>query len=114
MSGNRCSDIYNAASEAVGKAGFEEFRRWCLEHAAAIGHSIGLDIHEQPGLTPYDETRLEPGMVFSLEPFINKGAMIPWSKADEKYGLEDVVLVTEDGPENLTGEDLIKHGLWTA
>src|SRR6185312_5611309 len=35
-----------------------------------MGHGIGLDVHEQPFLSPEDETPLEAGMTFTDEPSI--------------------------------------------
>lgn len=34
------------------------------------GHCIGLDVHEHPFISEEDETRLEPGMTFTIEPSI--------------------------------------------
>jgi Xaa-Pro aminopeptidase len=60
-----------------------------------LGHGVGLDVHEQPhlGLTGTDE--LVPGDVVTVEPGLYRPG----------YGgcrLEDLLLVTEDGVENLT------------
>ena len=62
----------------------------------SLGHSIGLDNHETPALSPFDDTILEPGMVVTVEP----GIYLP-----DVAGVrtEDVVVVTEDGCEILTG-----------
>ncbi len=60
-----------------------------------LGHSVGLDIHENPRLATTDDTKLEPGMVVTVEP----GIYIP------DFGgvrIEDLVVVTEDGIKNLT------------
>lgn len=58
------------------------------------GHSVGTAYHEGPRITPYNETRLEPGMIIALEPAIYK----------EDYGvrLEHLMLVTVTGSEQLT------------
>jgi Xaa-Pro dipeptidase len=58
------------------------------------GHSVGTAYHEGPRITPYNETKLEPGMVIALEPAIYK----------EEFGirLEHLVLVTEAGSEIIT------------
>lgn len=55
------------------------------------GHGIGLEIHEHPYILGGNETLLQPGMTFSIEPML----VIP-----DKFGirLEDHVYMTEDGP----------------
>ncbi len=55
-----------------------------------LGHGIGVVVHEQPYIRKDNETILEPGMVFTVEP----GIYIPG-----KYGvrIEEDVLVTKDG-----------------
>jgi Xaa-Pro aminopeptidase len=57
-----------------------------------LGHMVGLDVHD---INPYF-TEMRPGMTLTIEP----GIYIP----EEKLGvrIEDVLLVTETGYENLT------------
>ena len=58
------------------------------------GREAGLELREDI------ETVLEPGMVVSMEPMI----MIPEGKAGSGgYREHDILLVTENGAENLTG-----------
>lgn len=61
----------------------------------ALGHGLGLEIHEQPTLSPKSECTLLPGMVVTVEP----GVYLP-----QKGGLriEDTVVVTADGCRRLT------------
>lgn len=60
----------------------------------AISHGLGIDVHESLG----GGGSFQPGMVLTVEP----GIYIP----EEEIGvrIEDNILVTEDGNENLTAE----------
>jgi len=59
-----------------------------------LGHAIGRDCHEWPSLIIGEETPLAAGMAFTIEPSV----LLP----DRAYvRIEDVVLVTPDGSENL-------------
>jgi Xaa-Pro aminopeptidase len=68
-----------------------------------LGHGLGLDVHEQPRLSTESTDVLEPGNVVTVEPGIY---------LDGKFGvrIEDDVVVTTDGIENLTGfrKDLVE------
>ncbi|HEY2349248.1 MAG TPA: Xaa-Pro peptidase family protein [Puia sp.] len=61
------------------------------------GHSVGTKYHEEPRITPYNETELMAGMIIALEPAIYQ----------PEYGvrLEHLMLVTTDGSEILTKFD---------
>jgi Xaa-Pro aminopeptidase len=58
------------------------------------GHSIGLELHEPPYMVEGDETVLEEGMTFSVEPGVY---------LEGRFGIriEDIVAVTSDGVERL-------------
>ena len=58
------------------------------------GHGIGLEVHEPPYAVEGDDTVLEAGMTFSVEP----GIYLPG-----RFGvrIEDIVAVTDDGVERL-------------
>ncbi len=62
----------------------------------SLGHGIGLEVHEDPTLSPKIPGVLRPGMVFTVEP----GIYLPG-----KFGIriEDMVLVTSKGCEVLSG-----------
>jgi Xaa-Pro aminopeptidase len=65
------------------------------EFVHSTGHGLGLEIHEPPRVGRRDKTRLQAGMVITIEP----GAYI------RDFGgirIEDTVLVTKNGCEILT------------
>ena len=102
-----------AAFAANDAAGFASFSQWCLGSGwSAIGHNLGLDIHEQPGIGATNTAPIQENMVLCVEPFITLDGVHPFWEASEKFGLEDVVLVTESGTEILTSEEKITHDLW--
>jgi len=94
-------------------AGFPAFSAWCLQNGwSAIGHSLGQDVHEQPGLSATNTRPFQESMVLSVEPYITLNGVYPFWDASEKFGLEDVVVVTKGGTEILTPEDDLTHNLW--
>ena len=67
-----------------------------------LGHGIGMDVHEPPFLTKGDETPLEDGMLFTIEPSIMQ-------LNDFSARVEDVIVARPGGGEKLTNgwQDLI-------
>lgn len=61
----------------------------------ALGHSVGLEIHETPVLAPRDATVLQPGMIETIEP----GVYIPGTGG---VRIEDTAAIQEDGISILT------------
>ena len=66
--------------------------RYRASSANSLGHAVGMEVHDVGRPTP----TLEPGQVFTIEPAMQ----IP----DERIGirLEDMILITENGYENLS------------
>ncbi len=77
------------AIEAAARRFVERYR---TTRATELGHTIGMEVHDVPRPT----ATLEPGQVFTIEPAMQ----LP----DEHVGirLEDVILITETGYENLS------------
>lgn len=88
QAGVKCSEVDAAARQVISKAGYGEY----FGHAA--GHGVGLDIHENPRLSPRDDTILSAGMVVTDEP----GIYLP---GEFGVRIEDTVAVTKDGCDNL-------------
>lgn len=104
-----------AAFDVNDAAGYSDFSKWCLDFGwSAIGHSVGLDIHESPGLSAGNEELIQENMVLAVEPFVTLNGVYPFWEAEEKFGLEAIVLVTAKGAEILTSEELFTHELWIA
>lgn len=87
--GVKCSDVDKAVKEFFEKNGLMNYWR---HHT---GHAIGISIHEAPFLDIGDDTIINPGMVFTVEP----GIYVPEFAG---FRHSDTVLVTEDGIEILT------------
>ncbi len=98
------ADIHYAAKDLMAKQGFQTGRKnghnFGFFHG--LGHSIGLEIHENPSLNPKNFEALKGGEVITVEP----GLYYPeWGGVR----LEDIITVTKDGCSCLTQmEDILE------
>jgi Xaa-Pro aminopeptidase len=79
------------------------YKRFYMHRA---GHWLGMDVHDAGLYQEKGESvTLEPGMVLTVEPglYIRAGDGVPAHFADIGVRIEDDVVVTADGIENLTG-----------
>ncbi len=87
--GATCADVDGAVMRYLEQ---NDLLRYWRQHT---GHGIGLRNHEAPFLDVGDPTKLEPGMVFTIEPGLYDGEI-------GGFRHSDTVVVTEDGMDVLT------------
>ncbi len=88
--GLRGCDVDAAGRAVIEAAGYGPY------FGHSFGHSLGLEIHESPNFSPSCEDIIPAGAVLSAEP----GIYLPG-----RFGvrIEDVICLTEDGCEDITG-----------
>jgi len=107
--GATLGDIGHAIQKHAEGAGFSVVREYC-------GHGVGRRFHQDPQVLHYGKPgtglRLEPGMIFTIEPMVNAGRREirtladQWTVVTRDHSLsaqwEHSILVTDDGYEVLT------------
>lgn len=84
-----CKDADKAARDVISQAGYGEY------FGHSLGHGVGVEIHEEPRVSPTSSDILKPGYLVTDEP----GIYLPG-----KFGvrIEDMAFITPDGYRNLT------------
>lgn len=86
--GTSAADVHSAVVSVIDEAGYGEWFRH------RTGHCIGLDTHEKPFISEEDQTLLEAGMTFTIEPSIFWPGTVG-------VRVEDLFVCAEGGAESL-------------
>tara|TARA_Y100000817_G_scaffold112103_1_gene87759 strand:+ start:3786 stop:4853 length:1068 start_codon:yes stop_codon:yes gene_type:complete len=77
-------EIDKISRDIISEEGFGEY------FGHSLGHGVGLEIHENPGVGPNSKNEITPGMVYTIEPGIYIDG---WGG----IRIEDMVLMTDNG-----------------
>lgn len=95
--GKTAKELYEYCAGRLRKAGFD----FTTPH---IGHSLGLECHEFPMLSPMEDFVLQENMVFCIEPVVF---------AEERmFHIEDLIQITANGPKILSNTSIDPGELW--
>lgn len=87
--GVAAGDVDAASRKVIEEAGYGEY------FIHRTGHGLGLESHEEPYIRAGNDTPLQPGMCFTVEPGI-------YLRGRGGVRIEDDVIITENGAESLS------------
>jgi len=83
----KAKTLHNLAKKTMEKSGYQLFH--------AIGHGVGIEIHEEPSISYDSKSILKPNMIFTIEPGI-------YLRGFGGVRIEDMILLTKKGIKVLT------------
>ena len=86
------ADLEKEVFTKLREMGFDTDKSIWKNFRASFGHYVGMAVHDVGG----GPRTLEPGMVFANEP------MAVFAEENMGVRIEDTIVITEDGCENLT------------
>jgi Xaa-Pro aminopeptidase len=93
----RVCEVFDSIEASLDRDGYGNYLRARLPQRD-VGHQIGVEVHEPPGLKPVNKDLLQEGMVMCLEPKL-------WHDGEYYLRVEDMVLIHKDRAEFLTNFD---------
>jgi len=99
-------DLLPVSAEEALDPDSKVYARWTLH---GVSHMLGMDVHDCNGTSPdiYPKGNLEVGMVLTVEPglyFQEDDKLVPEELRGIGIRIEDDILVTADGPVNLSDQ----------
>lgn len=84
--------VYARTIDEIAREGMGEYSKYFIH---ALGHGLGVEVHEEPRVSKISNTILQENMVITVEPGI-------YISDFGGVRIEDLLVVTKDGSENLT------------